>query len=495
MKFSTSLLFIAFTLQLQFAQAKPAEEKPNFLFILVDDMGWTDLGIYGNTFNETPNIDRMAEEGIKFNNAYSASPVCSPTRGSLQTGLYPARFDMNMIVNPHRRPWAKLLPPENKWYVPAETPTLAEKLSEYGYTSGIIGKWNLGYRSPNLPGDRGYADIPDKVKPGLKDPVWQELKAFAEQNPYKGTGPEILQSALFMEEHKNEPFMCMVSLHSVHIKMEARDELIEKYQQKKSKVATDIHPKYAAMVEMVDESVGLLLKTLKTLDIEDNTVVFLFSDNGGLIQVYHQTGPIVSTNKPLRSEKGTLYEGGIRVPLIIKWPGKIKPNTMSDALVTSNDFYATMVDLAGGKVEGNVAKDAVSLVPELTGNGSLDRSTLYWHYPAYHHSTPASAIRNGKYKLIEFYESGKVELYNLEADIGELNNIAMDRPDIAKQLQNKLGAWLLDVDAGMPALNPNYDPSKAYIWGQRPEKPWMSATAAPLDPLEKCKLIDCAQNK
>ncbi len=465
--------------------AQPAE-KPNFLFILVDDMGWPDLGCYGNAFNETPNIDQLAKEGMRFTNAYAASPVCSPTRASIQTGQYPARVGMNMIINPHRRPWAKLTPPANRWNLPENQPTLAEALKKAGYTSGIFGKWNLGYESPNLAHDRGY--IHKMEKDALNPAYHDKINTFTKNNPDKGIGSITEQAVQFMEENKDEPFLCMVSYYSVHIPMEAREELVQKYAAKKTKFETDIHPKYAAMVEHVDESVGLLEEVLETLNIADNTVIFLFSDNGGLIQVYHNSGPIVSINTPLRSEKGTVYEGGIRVPMIVKWPGKVAPGTVSNVPVISNDFFPTMMEMAAAENPAP-SPDGISLLPVLRQSGNINREALYWHYPTYHHSTPAAAMREGNYKLIKYYETGELELYNLENDIGELNNLINEHPGLAEKMQEKLHQWQASVKAGMPTPNPNYNISKAYIWGVRPEEPWMEVEAAPLPMEERCKLL------
>jgi uncharacterized sulfatase len=466
----------------------PPQPPPNFLFILADDLGWSDLGCYGNTFHETPYIDRLAQQGMRFTNAYAASPVCSPTRASIQTGLYPARIGMNMIINPHRRPWAELSPPNNRWNLPDNTPTLAEALLPSGYVSTLIGKWNLGYDNPDMPVDRGYQAPPHEGLDSLNERYREAVVSFAQENSNKGTGKITQLAVKFLEEHRDTPFLCFVSYHSVHIPMEARASSIQKFAEKKKTQTTNIHPKYAAMVADTDESVGLLLQVLDSLKLSDNTLVVFFSDNGGLIQVYHQCGPIITTNAPLRGEKGTLYEGGIRVPMIVRWPGQIPAGALCDEPVISQDFFPTLLELSGARTEQR--SDAKSLVPLLTQRGGFQRSALYWHYPAYHHSTPAAAIRVGDYKLIEFFETGEIELYYLKEDISEQQNIATQVPEVVQELRKKLADWQQEIKAGMPAPNPNYNLSKAYIWGERPEKPWLAVNTRPLPMQEKCQLLD-----
>ena len=470
------------------AQEPSEQAPPNIVFILADDLGWADLGSYGNAYIETPNLDRLAAEGVRFTDAYAASPVCSPTRASLQTGFYPARLGMNAIINPHRRPWAALLPPENRWRLPDTVATLAEALAEAGYTSSIIGKWNLGYEAPDLAGDRGYASAPDDAE-GLSPAYREAVARFAEENPHKATGPITLQAIRFIEREREGPFFCFVSYFAPHIKSEARDELVRKYEQKKKTHETLILPRYAAMVEAMDEGVGLILGALDRLGLAENTLLVFTSDNGGLIQVYHHAGPIVTTNAPLRGEKGTLYEGGTRVPLLARWPGVTEPGRTTDVPLISNDLFPTFLGVAG--LPGRPT-DGVSLAP-LLKDQEVEQRTLYWHYPFYHHATPAGAIREGDLKLIEWFETGQLELYDLSQDLGERANLAAERPDKAAALRQKLRAWRADIGAAMPAANPDHDPSLAYLWGQRPEKPWLPAPGGTLDMGTECvKLFDLA---
>ena len=482
------LRFFLLCLLLEPSQALAQTNPPNILLIIADDLGYADLGSYGNDFIETPHLDQLAQQGMRFTQAYAASPVCSPTRVSLQTGYYPARVGMNMIINPHRRPWAQLTPPANRWNLPDTVATLAQALQPAGYASTLVGKWNLGYASPDMPTDRGYLPAPTNAD-GLNEAYQQEVAAFAQQHSHKGTGPITLQAIRFMENHSNAPFLCVVSYFAPHIPMEVDASVAQKYEQKRQNQPTDVHPRYAAMVEVMDEGVGHLLKALKTLQLADNTVVFFVSDNGGLIQVYHECGPIVTTNAPLRGEKGTLYEGGIRVPMIVRWPGLVPANTTSDALTISHDLLPTFVALSGGRPNAALL-DGQSLLPVLTQTGTLEREALYWHYPTYHHATPAAAIRQGDYKLIHYYENDQMELFHLAEDVGEQENRATDYPERTQQLRQQLADWQQSVGAAMPTPNPNYNLSKAYIWGTRPEKPWLEVSPDPLPMQERCKLMD-----
>jgi uncharacterized sulfatase len=274
----------------------------------------------------------------------------------------------------------------------------------------------------------------------------------------------------FIEEKKQEPFFLYLSHHTVHIKLEAPQELVEKYEKKPKPASGVNHPVYAAMVEHLDTSIGRIMKKLDDLDLADRTMVIFFSDNGGLYQAYggyRGKRESVMSNAPLRDEKGTLYEGGIRVPLIVRWPGVIRPGATCNVPATSVDFYPMFLDILGAKGPANQPLDGESLLPLLEQTGTLDRDAIYWHYPHYHHSRPAGAIREGKWKLIEFFEDGKLELYDLNKDIGETKNLADERPRKAAQLQKKLARWRKSVKAKMPTPNPDYDPARADEWKPR----------------------------
>ncbi len=270
----------------------------------------------------------------------------------------------------------------------------------------------------------------------------------------------------FMEAHQEEPFFLYLAHFGVHIPLEARSELVAKYE-KKSKPETGVnHPVYAAMVEHIDISVGRVMDKLDELGLAEDTVLVFFSDNGGLRRRYDEVGDIVTSNAPLRDEKGSLYEGGIREPLIVRWPGKVEPGTTCAVPVTSVDFYPTFLDIAGAQEPEGQPLDGESIRNLLKGKNELERDAIYWHYPHYHHSTPAAAIRSGDHKLIEFFEDGHLELYNLAEDIGETTNIAEEKPELAARLQQELAQWRGRVDAAMPVENPDYDPARAGEWGK-----------------------------
>ena len=429
-------------------------KKPNIVFILIDDMGWPDVAYYGSEFHETPNIDRLARQGMKFSDAYAACPVCSPTRASIMAGQYPARVGITDFIPGHWRPYEKLIVPENRLQLPLESVTIGEALKEQGYATCYIGKWHLGGKGYS-PDKQGF----DKVVLGVKNRNDKQVSGFTDE------------AIKFIEEKKQEPFFLYLSHHSVHIKLEAPQELVDKYK-KKPKPPTGVNnPVYAAMVEHLDTHTGRLLKRLGDLDLAENTMVIFFSDNGGLRQAYGGYGgpkQIVSTNAPLRDEKGTVYEGGIREPLIVRWPGVVKPGSECDVPVTSVDFYPTFLEIVGAKGSSNQPLDGESILPLLKQTGTLKRDAIYWHYPHYHHSRPAGAIREGNYKLIEFYEDGRLELYDLANDISEKKNLATEMPQKAAQLQQKLARWRRSVKAKMPTANPDYDPARANEWKRRP---------------------------
>ncbi len=440
------------------------EDKPNIVFILADDLGWSDLGCYGNRFIETYNTDRLASQGIRFTQAYAAAPVCSPTRSSIHSGQYPARFGLyDFLGGPHKFLWTMLKPPENH-PMPPGTVTLAEALKEAGYVSCHVGKWHTGSK----PVDQGYIKAPQEYEGAnlLSQDFLDSLSEFVQSNPGKRTGQITQQAIRFIQSNQDRPFLCYVSYHAVHIPCKARQELVDKYKAKAKAIGTEIDPVYAAMTHAMDEALGYILETLNLLGLADNTVVIFFSDNGGLDRTVSENAPLITTNAPLRGNKGQLYEGGIRDPLIVRWPGVVKPGAVCHTPVISNDFMPTMLDVAGTKPASGQIVDGVSIVPLLEGGSDLDRDALYWHYPVYHHSTPAAAIREGDCKLIEFFEDGHLELYNLREDIGESNNLAGTIPEEAARLHGKLLRWQESVGAEFPTANPDYSPEKANYRGK-----------------------------
>lgn len=455
-----SILFLVFSVA---AMASP----PNIVFILIDDMGWPDLGCYGNSFNETPNIDALADQGMRFTDAYAACPVCSPTRASILSGQYPARVGVTDFIPGHWRPYERLRVPINRTqYLPLEITTVAEALKTNDYATGMFGKWHLGGRD-QYPDHQGFdemlvqsggahfntATIPDA---GLsKDDYLSEVLTA--------------RAVKFMEDHRDERFFVYLAHYAVHIPLQAREELIAKYKAKPPPPTGVNNPVYAAMVEHVDQSVGRVLAALDDLNLAANTLVVLFSDNGGLRQRYDKGDDvIVSTNAPLRNEKGTVYEGGIRVPLIIRWPGKVSEGAVCAEPVSSVDFYPTLLAAAETEPKNGIVLDGVSLLPTLTAETPVDREAIYWHYPHYHHDVPAGAVRAGDWKLIENYEDGSVALYNLANDIGEEHDLSPAEPERTAAMREMLAKWRTDVGAEMPVPNPDYDPARAAEWGKNP---------------------------
>ncbi len=436
-----------------------AARPPNLIFILVDDLGWTDLGYQGSTFYETPNIDRLAREGMRFTQAYAACTVCSPTRAALLTGKYPARLHITDWITGHVRPHAKLRPPDWRMYLPHEERTIAEALRAAGYATASIGKWHLG--GPEFyPQTHGFDVNIGGFEKGSPPSYFAPYKI-----PTLADGPkgEFLTERLtdeairFIETHRDRPFFLYLPHYAVHTPLMARSNVIARYSAKADPNHPQHHPVYAAMVESVDQSVGRILRTLETLRLAEHTVIFFSSDNGGLVLRE------VTSNLPLRAGKGSPYEGGVRVPLLVKWPGVTRPGSMCDTPVITPDFYPTMLQIAGLKPEAGQVLDGVSLVGLLRGGRTLQREALYWHYPHYHPggATPYGAIREGDWRLVEFYEDNHVELYNLREDIGERHDLAGRFPKVARRLRDRLHAWRERVGAQMPLPNPDYDPARA----------------------------------
>jgi len=446
---------------LAFAQSR----KLNIVFILIDDLGWRDLTCYGSTFYETPNCDKLASQGMKFTNAYAACPVCSPTRASIIAGKYPARLHLTDWISGHVRPWAKLKIPDWTKYLPLEEVTIAEALEPAGYVSASIGKWHLGGK-PYYPEEQGFDLNFGGTGRGSPPSYFYPYKI---SNITTGREGEYLTDRLtdeavkFIERNKDKPFFLYLSHYAVHTPLQAKEAMIRKYEAKVRPDRPQKNPKYAAMVQSMDESVGRVMDKLDELGIADRTVVIFMSDNGGLAWV--------TSNTPLRAGKGTMYEGGIREPMIVRWPGVVKPGTVCDVPVTSVDFYPTILEIAGVKPDPKQLLDGKSIVPLLKQTGRLDRDAIYWHYPHYHPggATPCGAVRKGDFKLIEFYEDGHVELYNLKDDIGEQHDLAAEMPEKAAELRKMLADWRKAVNAQMPTPNPNYDPEKDG-WRRRKKK-------------------------
>ncbi|MFC1604003.1 sulfatase [Planctomycetota bacterium] len=431
---------------------------PNFLFILADDLGWSQVGCYGSNFYETPNIDRLSREGMRFTDAYAACPVCSPTRASIMTGKYPARLHLTDFIAGGNFPYEKYNQPKWQKYLPLEEITIAEVLKTAGYATASFGKWHLSIdkkppRSlPFNPDKQGFDEYFVTYKPSSKtDPESDAHNVEA-----------ITQKSLeFMERRKDEPFFLYVTHNTIHAPVLGKKKLVQKYKNKPGSDLPQNNPALGAMIEELDNSTGRLLKKLDELKITDKTIVIFFGDNGGLERDAKQT--------PLRSGKANLYEGGIREPLIVRWPGVVTPGSTCSEPVTSVDFFPTFREIAGVKDEAKKPIDGISLLPLLAQKGGLNRSAIYWHYPHYHSSSigPGGAVRAGDYKLIEWYDESicgpgnEFELYNLKSDIGEQNNLAKKMPKRVEQLKKMLSDWRSEVNAQILSPNPNYNPQKA----------------------------------
>lgn len=435
------------------------EKKPNFVFIIIDDLGWRDIGVMGRArgvgeprlYYETPNIDKLATEGVVFTSAYANAPNCAPTRACLMSGQYTPRHGVYTVGTSERGKanMRKLIPTPNKTALDTKVVTIAEALKAGGYTSACIGKWQLGTQEPFRPEDQGFDVVYARSHRGH----------FTADGGYL-TDRLTDESIAFIEANKDGPFFLYLAHHAVHTPIQAKKELIEKYEKKKRSGGHN-KPAYAAMIESVDQSVGMIMDKLDELGLTENTVVFFFSDNGGHANM--------TSMAPLRGSKGMLYEGGIRVPMIVRWPGVARARSACDVPVIGIDFYPTILEMAGVPRPAGHVLDGLSIVPLLKGKGKFKRDAIFWHFPAYlepynekqqpWRTAPAGAVRQRDFKLIEFFEDGKLELYNLKNDIGERSNLAEKVPDKAKELHQLLVDWRKSVDAPIPTeRNPKYDP-------------------------------------
>jgi arylsulfatase A len=445
------------------AAAAPADRKQNIILILADDLGWADLGCYGNVFNETPNIDRLARQGVRFTQFY-AGPVCSPTRANIQSGQNQARLGITVHIPGHWRPFAKLVEPPVALNLPLEIETFAERLGSAGYQTGYFGKWHLG--------DAGFGPSEQGWKTAIETQGNVVPARVAPGNSPARTAQFLTEKAVaFLEANQDKPFLLQVSHFAVHIPLSTTPELLKKYQAKQPMPNYPSRPEYAGLLEELDQSVGQIVSAVDRLGLADRTLIAFLSDNGGLHR--EQGGTVTTSNAPLRSEKGTLYEGGIRVPCIVRYPGTAAAGKESAAVGSSTDLYPTFLAVANVAPAKTQVLDGTSLLPVLRKpDATLERDALYWHLPHYHHSTPASAIRQGDWKLLEFFEDGALELYNLRDDLGETNNLAAKFPDRAKAMHTALKTWRKEVQAQMPQRNPAYEPARAdEFWSRKTVSP------------------------
>jgi arylsulfatase A len=461
------VLLIVAVSSISTGMARSADSPPNFVLIVADDLGWADLACYGSRYHRTPHLDRLAREGMRFTQAYAACPVCSPTRAALMTGKYPARLNLtDWLPGRPDMPSQKLLRPAFRQELPLEETTLAERLHSAGYATASIGKWHLGGAGfepqkqgfdVNIAGDeagsprsyfspfqRGGRFIPGLEKAPEGEYLPDRLTAEAEK---------------FIEQNRERPFFLYLPHFAVHIPMQAKAEMIAQYEALPKPALPQNNPVYAAMLESLDESVGRVRQKLEDLKLADRTVVIFTSDNGGLATTEGQHTPATS-NAPLREGKGYLYEGGIRVPLIINWPGIIRAESICEAPVCSIDLVPTVREILN-RAATDEPVDGVSLVPLLRESGRLAERPLFWHYPHYSNQglQPGGAIREGDDKLIEFYESGRLELFDLKNDPGEGTNLIDRFPDKASHLAARLREWRKSVGASEMRPNPDYVPN------------------------------------
>lgn len=468
-----TILLLSLFIQSSFAVSAGAiandTSKTNVILILIDDLGWKDLGCYGSDYYQTPNIDRLAKEGMRFTDGYAACNVCSPTRAAIMTGKYPARLLLTQWL-----PSGRWSPTQNRLregrYVsnlPLEEVTVAEAMREAGYRTGFMGKWHLGTETYYYPEHQGF-DVNvagrDYGAPGSYfypfKGTWKiptTGQTLHKEPPLTGKKGDYLVDRIAEEAEKfirasaDKSFFLMLSHYAVHTPLQGKADKIVRYEQV-AEGDRQGQPAYAAMVESLDESVGRVMKTLRELELDESTLIIFTSDNGGFAKA--------TDHSPLRANKGANYEGGIRVPFIIKWPTRTKPASVSDEPVISTDIYPTILAATGQSLRPHQHIDGRNLVPILTSSGDLERDAIYWHYPHYNQhpqSFPSGVIRAGDWKLMEAFETGKLSLYNLADDIGETNELSAREPAKVTELYDKLKAWRTDVGADPMRPNPEYN--------------------------------------
>ena len=442
--------------------------RTNVVLILVDDLGWKDVGCYGSSYYQTPHIDQLARDGVRFTDGYAACNVCSPSRAAILSGKYPARLLLTQWLPSGRWNATKNRLREGRYIsnLPLEEVTIAEALREGGYKTAFMGKWHLGTETYYYPEHQGF-DVNvagrDYGAPGSYfypfEGKWRiptTGKTLIKKSPLAGKEGDYLPDRLaeeaveFIRNHADTPFFLMLSHYAVHTPLQARKEKIDRYL-KIPKDKRQGHPTYAAMVESIDESVGSIVGALRALKLEQDTLVIFTSDNGGFAKA--------TSNAPLRANKGSNYEGGIRVPLIIKWPGRAKAGAVSNEPAIGMDLYPTILEATGHKLRPHQHVDGESLVPVLTGTSSLKRDSLFWHYPHYNQhpsSFPSAVVRSGKWKMIEAFESGQRQLFDLSKDVGETSDVARKHPEQLAEMTRTLNEWKRDVGADPMRANPQF---------------------------------------
>ena len=437
--------------------------RPNIIYILADDLGWTDLGCQGSLYYETPNIDRLASQGLRLNRYYN-SQNCAPTRAVLMSGQYAPRTGI-YTVNTLERGEAvdrRMNVPPNVSQLALDKFLLPQAIKAAGYATGMFGKWHLGSDKTHHPGARGFdeAIVSDNghfnfvTIPPVAHPKDQYYADFLTD-----------RAVDFIGRHKGHPFFLYLTHFAVHTPIQAKPDYVAKWQKKPAR-GTHWNPTYAAMIQSLDESVGRIMARLDELKLAGNTVLIFSSDNGGVGGYQTTEAPSQkkgnTDNAPLRGGKGTLYEGGTRVPFIVRWPGVVPAGTTSDQIAAHVDIYPTFIDIAGGKPKSGYPLDGFSFLPVLKApSAPRNREPIFWHFPGYLESyvhprgwrtSPVGAIHAGDFKLLEFFETGAVELYNFRDDLGEKHNLAARSPDKVKELRTKLAAWRQQIGAEMPTM-------------------------------------------
>uniref|UniRef100_UPI003216BF20 sulfatase n=1 Tax=uncultured Draconibacterium sp. TaxID=1573823 RepID=UPI003216BF20 len=475
------VLTVVFLLPFRGGCKQKIKNKPNVVFVLVDDLGWADLGYNGSIYHETPNIDKLASEGMIFTDAYAACPVCSPSRAAIVSGKYPVRINLTDYI-PGNRHWGphkdqKLASHPFKLQLDLEEYTIAEALKDAGYFTMFAGKWHAGEEEKYYPQYQGFDINIGGNKTG--HPAGGYFSPYKNPQLTDGYEGEYLTDRLtdevigFIKQNKSEPFFAYLSFYTVHLPMQGKPEKVKKYQEKLAAMKYSGEefskegktwfknrqnmPHYAAMVESMDENVGRLIAAIDELGLTENTIVVFTSDNGGMA-TSNRTDNIPTSNLPLRAGKGYLYEGGIREPLLVRWPKHIDAGSSCSTPVIGTDFYPTILDLVGINLPKQQQLDGVSLKP-LLFKESISERPVFWHYPHYSGGLggrPSGAVRLGDYKLIEFYEDMHVELYDVKNDISEENDLSEKYPDKTTELKNLLHKWRKEVNAQMPYPNPHY---------------------------------------
>ncbi len=476
-------------------------KRPNLVFVLIDDMGWMDSSVYGSQYYETPNVDRLATRGMLFTDAYAANPLCSPTRASIMTGKYPARLRITQPAG-HLPPlpdvpllaekapaWQRVIAPRSRRFLPLEERTLPEALKDAGYSTCFIGKWHLGHEA-YWPRKQGFdVNIAGGHYPGPPSYFSPYRIKTIEDGPEGEYITDRLtdEAVKYIEENKDGPFLLCFWHYAVHSPWQAKDEITEKYRAKTDPRGEQKCAVMGSMLESMDHSIGRLLDKLDELGIADDTILFFFSDNGGVMYAEVE-GETVTSNAPLRNGKASIYEGGTREPCIVVWPGVVERGSRCAELISSIDFYPTMLEIAGAETRPGQIVDGESIMPLLTGQGERQRQEVFCHFPHYVPATqnlPGTYVRQGEWKLIRYYDTNedhpnRFELYNLREDIGETRNLADEMPAKVRELDALITRHLKDIDAIIPPPNPAHNP--------RAQNPWFVEPIDGWKPMRDCNL-------